>query len=304
LEALFFNRIPLWIMDLRGRNFLELTDLSKSELKGLIELATELKADSGPRDDLRGRTLAMLFAKTSTRTRVSFEVAMYHLGGHALNLKWEETNFVKGDISDEAKVLSRYCDGLMARLFSHDDMRAIGEASERPVINGMDDDHHPCQALADIMTIVENKDDLRGLKLAWIGDGTNVFVSLSQAARLLGMKVTIAVPPGYEPRIETGAEILRQPAEAAAGADVLVTDTWVSLGQESEKKKRLGDFRGYTIDSELMKLAAPDSIVLHCLPAQRGYEISSEVLDSPQCLAFDEAENRLHTTKALLLSLL
>ncbi len=291
-------------MDLKGRDFLELSDLSKSELLALMDLSMDLKRDNQLRKDLDGKSLAMLFAKTSTRTRVSFEVAMTELSGHALNLKWEETNFIKGDIRDEAKVLSRYCDAIMARLYDHHDLIHIAEASESPVINGMDDDHHPCQALADIMTILEAKGEMSGLKLAWIGDGTNVFVSLSQAANLLGMKTAIATPKGYEPSIPTDAEILRNPRQAAQDADVLVTDTWVSLGQEEEKKRRLRDFEGYTVDTDILSLANDEAIVLHCLPAQRGYEITSEVLESSQCLAFDEAENRLHTTKALLLSLI
>jgi ornithine carbamoyltransferase len=173
-----------------------------------------------------------------------------------------------------------------------------------PVINGLDDDHHPCQALADVMTIKEARGELEGTRIAWIGDGNNVFNSLSQAADLLGMEVVIAAPDGYGPKFETGAEFVRDPAEAALNADVLVTDTWISLGQEAEKARRLKDFEGYTLDEKLLSMAADDAIVLHCLPAQRGYEITSGVLDSPQCLAFDEAENRLHTSKALLLSLL
>lgn len=303
-QSTFLSHPPSSAMDLKGRDLLELTDLSRDELLHLIDLSGRLKEEAGPRDDLRGRTLAMLFAKTSTRTRVSFEVAMVQLGGHALNLKWAETNFVKGDIRDESRVLGRYCDGIMARLFLHRDLLAIADSTDKPVINGMDDEHHPCQALADVMTIMEAKGDLTGLRMAWIGDATNVFVSLSQAAALLGMETVIAVPEGYEPRIDTGAEIVRDPVQAAKGADVLVTDTWVSLGQEDEKERRLRDFKGFTIDSKLLSKAAESAIVLHCLPAQRGYEISSEVLESHQCLAFEEAENRLHTSKALLLSLL
>jgi len=291
-------------MDLKGRDFLELTDLSPEELSYLLQLSLKLKGEKRVREDLKGKSLAMLFAKTSTRTRISFEVAMEQLGGHAIYLNWHETNFVKGDVADESSVLGRYCDAVMARLYSHDQLKHIAETCDKPVINGMDDDHHPCQALADIMTIMEAKTRLRGLKIGWVGDATNVFVSLSQAARILGMETVIATPEGYEPKIDTGASIVRKPDEAAQDADVLVTDTWVSLGQEKEKEKRLRDFKGYTIDSRLLSLAKPDAIVLHCLPAQRGYEITSEVLDSPQCLAFDEAENRLHTSKALLLSLI
>ncbi len=291
-------------MDLKGRDLLEINDLSKDQLLGLIEMSIQLKKDPSPRDDLRGKSLAMLFAKTSTRTRVSFEVAMTQLGGHAINLRWEETNFVKGDLEDESKVLGRMCDAVMARLYAHSDLIRLARACERPVINGMDDDHHPCQALADLMTIKEAKGNLEGLRLAWIGDATNVFNSLSQAAEKVGMDVVIAAPEGYGPRIPTRATLVRDPAQAADGADVLVTDTWVSLGKESEKERRLRDLSPYRIDSDLLARAQEDAIVLHCMPAQRGYEITSEVMDSPQCLAFDEAENRLHTSKALLLSLI
>ena len=291
-------------MDIRGRDLLKLNDLSSGELSDLIDLSLDLKCENRRRDDLEGKVLAMLFAKTSTRTRVSFEAAMFQLGGYAINLKWEETNFIKGDIGDESRALERYCDAIMARLFSHADLLKIAASSEKPVINGMDDDHHPCQALADVMTIREAKGSLPGIRVAWIGDATNVFTSLAQAAELLGMEVTIAAPEGYGPRVKTCAIEAGTPAEAAENADVIVTDTWVSLGQEAEKERRLRDFRGYTVDEKLLSLASKDAIVLHCLPAQRGYEISPGVLDSPQCLAFDEAENRLHTTKALLLSLI
>ena len=291
-------------MDIKGRDFIKLTDLDDGELTELIDLSLELKGEGRSRVDLEKKVLAMLFAKTSTRTRVSFETAMFQLGGHAINLKWDETNFVKGDIEDESRVLDRYCDATMARLYSHEDIERIALASEKPVINGMDDDHHPCQALADVMTIKEAKGSLEGLRIGWIGDATNVFTSLSQAADLLGMEVTIAAPDGYGPKVKTGARLVGDPARAAEGADVLVTDTWVSIGQEAEKKRRLKDFEGYTLDARLLSLAAKDAIVLHCLPAQRGFEITPEVLDSPQCLAFDEAENRLHTSKALLISLL
>jgi ornithine carbamoyltransferase len=291
-------------MDIKGRDFLKLTDLDPGELSGLLDLAIDLKRENHYRTDLQGKTLAMLFAKTSTRTRVSFETAMFQVGGHAIYLKWDETNFVKGDIADEARALDRYCDAVMARLYSHEDIQSIAAASDMPVINGLDNDHHPCQALADVMTIKEARGELKGTRIAWIGDGNNVFNSLSQAADLLGMEVVIAAPDGYGPKIETGAELVADPAEAAENADVLVTDTWISLGQEAEKARRLKDFEGYTLDENLLSMAADDAIVLHCLPAQRGYEITSGVLDSPQCLAFDEAENRLHTSKALLLSLL
>ncbi len=304
IRSTFLHRFVPPSMDLRGRDFLEVTDFTSKELSGLIDLATRLKKEKRLRSDLAGKSLGMLFAKTSTRTRISFEVGMTQLGGHAISLRWDETNFVKGDIEDESRVMSRYCDGIMARLFRHDDMRRIANASDKPVINGMDDDHHPCQALADVMTIMEAKGHLDGVRIGWIGDPTNVFLSLAQAADLLGMDMVLAAPVGYDPKQETGAQVVRDPRKAAEEADVLVTDTWVSLGQEADKAKRMKDFKGYTIDTRILSLARPDAIVLHCMPAQRGYEIASEVMDSAQCLAFEEAENRLHTTKALLLSLL
>ncbi len=246
----------------------------------------------------------MLFAKPSTRTRVSFEVAMTQLGGHAIHLNWNETNFPKGDIRDEAKVLGLYCDAVMARVFQHEIICRIAEGCERPVINGLDDEHHPCQALADLMTIYEEKRRFGGLKVGWVGDGTNVCNSLMQGAELLGMEMVVATPEGYEPRAKTSACLVRDPKEAAGDADVLATDTWVSLGQETDREVRLRVFPPYQLNSKLLSLAKEDCIVLHCLPAQRGFEITSEVLDSPQSRVFQEAENRLHTEKALLLRLI
>ncbi|MEM3736598.1 MAG: ornithine carbamoyltransferase [Candidatus Bathyarchaeia archaeon] len=288
---------------LRGRDFLTLADLSKAELIELLNFSRELK--SRPlSDELKGKTLAMLFAKTSTRTRVSFEVGMTQLGGHAIYLHWSDTNFVKGDIRDEAKNLGRYCDAVMARVFTHDQIEKIAEGCEKPVINGMDDLHHPCQALADLLTIFEAKGRFSGIKVGWVGDGTNVCNSLIQGAEMLGMEMVVATPKGYEPSIKTGATIVRDATEAARNADVLVTDSWVSLGKEAEREERLKVFKPYQLNSQLLSLAKRDCIILHCLPAQRGLEITSEVLDSPQSWVFEEAENRLHTQKALLLKLL
>jgi ornithine carbamoyltransferase len=229
---------------------------------------------------------------------------MTQLDGHAINLNWGETNFVKGDIKDEAKILGLYCDAVMARVFTHDQIQRIAEGCDKPVINGMDDLHHPCQALADFMTILEAKGKFKGLKLGWVGDGTNVCNSLIQGAEMVGMKAVVATPKGYEPKVKTSASIVQDPKEAARGADVLVTDTWVSLGFENEKEVRMNVFQPYQLNSQLLALAKKDCIVLHCLPAQRGYEITSEVMDSPQSRIFQESENRLHTEKALLLKLL
>lgn len=285
------------------KDFLTLQDLDGTELHDILQLALRLKKVTLTHD-LDGKTLAMLFAKTSTRTRVSFEVAMTQLGGHAINLKWEDTNFVKGDFRDEAKVLGGYCDAVMARVPTHKQILDLARGCEKPVINGMDDMYHPCQALADLLTILEVKKRFEGLEVAWVGDGTNVCNSLMIAADLTGMVMRVATPSGFEPKLRTSATVLRDPLLAAKDADVLVTDTWVSLGKESEKAIRLQALQPYQLNSRLLHVAKPDCIVLHCLPAQRNSEITSEVLDSPQSRVFQEAENRLHTAKALLLQLL
>jgi ornithine carbamoyltransferase len=286
-----------------GKDFLTLLDIDHKKLQELLDLSLMLKRNLYS-DRLKAKTLAMLFAKTSTRTRVSFETAMTHLGGHALNLKWDETNFVKGNIVDEAKVLGLYCDAVMVRVLTHNQTRQIAEGCEKPVINGMDDLYHPCQALADLLTIFEVKKSFKGLKVGWIGDATNVFNSLMRGAEMVGIETVAAIPEGYGPKVKTKATIVRDPKEAAREADVLATDTWVSLGLEHEKEERLKVFKPYQLNSQLLSIAKKDCIILHCLPAQRGYEITSKVLDSPQSKVFLEAENRLHTEKALLLDLL
>lgn len=288
---------------INNHDLLTLFDLSKEELFEIFNLAITLKKKKIS-DALQGKTLAMLFAKTSTRTRVSFETAMYHLGGHAINLNWHETNFHKGDIEDEARVLGLYCDAVLARVYNHRQLKQIAEGCDKPVINGMDDLHHPCQALADLFTILEVKGTFEGLKLGWIGDGTNVCNSLMQGAELLGIDMVVATPKGYEPKIKASAKLVENPQAAAEDADVLVTDTWVSLGLEAEKEARLKVFLPYQLNSRLLSFAKKDCIVLHCLPAQRGYEITSDVLDSSNSKIFQEAENRLHTEKALLLKFL
>lgn len=285
------------------RDFLTLKDLDRRELSDLLEVSSQLKR-APHSQELEGKTLAMLFSKTSTRTRVSFEVAMNQLGGHAVNLNWTETNFVKGNVRDEAKVLGGYCDALMARVFTHQQLVELAEGCERPVINGMDDLYHPCQALADLLTILEEKQRFTGLKVGWTGDGTNVCNSLMLGAEMTGMEMTVATPKGFKPKIQTTANIVRDPKEAAADADVLVTDAWVSLGFEHEKAMRIKLFKPYQLNANLLSLAKKNCIVLHCLPAQRGYEITSDVLDSPQSKVFKEAENRLPTAKALLMKLL
>jgi ornithine carbamoyltransferase len=288
---------------LRNRDFLTVADLTKDEIMDILTLALRVKKIRFSKQ-LEGKTLAMLFAKTSTRTRVSFEVAMTQLGGHAINLNWGDTNFVKGDVKDESRVLGLYCDAIITRVFNHQQNIELADGCEKPLINGMDNLHHPCQALADLLTILEVKGKLEGLKIGWVGDGTNVCNSLIQAADLLDMKISVACPGGYEPKIQGKAVIMREPREAARYADVLVTDTWVSLGLEKEKEMRLNVFTPYQLNSNLLRYAKEDCIVLHCLPATRGYEITSEVMDSPQSRIFQEAENRLHTEKALLLKLI
>lgn len=288
---------------MKGNDFLAISDIDKRKLMELLKFSLKLK-EIKYSEELKGKTLAMLFAKTSTRTRVSFDVAMTQLGGHALYLNWAETNFVKGDLKDEARVLGLYCDAVMVRVYTHNQTLKIAEGCEKPVINGMDDLHHPCQALADLFTIFEVKKRFNGLKLGWVGDGTNVCNSLMQGAEMVGMEMVAAIPEGYEPKVKTNTTIVRNPREAAIDADVLVTDTWVSLGLEEEKERRIKVFRPYQINSQLLSLAKKDCIILHCLPAQRGYEITSEVLDSPQSKVFQEAENRLYTEKALLLKLI
>jgi ornithine carbamoyltransferase len=293
---------------MKGRDFLTLRDVDAKELMEILDLSAKLKRTEHlawqRRLGLRGKILVMLFAKVSTRTRVSFEAAMDNLGGHAVNLNWNDTNFVKGDVEDEAKVLGLYCDGIMARLFGHDLMKRLAEGCAKPVINGMDDLHHPCQALADLLTILEVKGRFEGLKIGWVGDGTNVCNSLMEGAEMVGARMVVATPEGYEPRVRAGAELVRNPEDAAKEADVLITDSWVSIGLEAEREKRLKVFKPYQMNSKLVSLAKKDCIILHCLPAQRGYEITSDVLDSPQSKVFQEAENRLHTEKALLLKLL
>lgn len=288
---------------LRNRDFLTVADLTKDEIMDILTLALRVKKIRFSKQ-LEGKTLAMLFAKTSTRTRVSFEVAMTQLGGHAINLNWGDTNFVKGDVKDESRVLGLYCDAIITRVFNHQQNIELADGCEKPLINGMDNLHHPCQALADLLTILEVKGKLEGLKIGWVGDGTNVCNSLIQAADLLDMKISVACPGGYEPKIQGKAVIMREPREAARYADVLVTDTWVSLGLEKEKEMRLNVFTPYQLNSNLLRYAKEDCIVLHCLPATRGYEITSEVMDSPQSRIFQQAENRLHTEKALLLKLI
>src|SRR5512134_1682241 len=296
------------------KDLLRILDLSAREILSVIAAGAAWKRRGGrkgaPRP-LAGKTLAMIFQKASTRTRVSFEVGMTRLGGHALFMSPEDTQIGRGEpIRDTARVLSRYADAVMIRTFAHAAAVELAESSTVPVINGLTDAHHPCQVLADLLTAKERGVDLRKMRVAFIGDGNNVANSWVDAAHVLGFALRVACPEGYEPdaAIRKDAEaagrgdvcIVRDPAEAARGADVLYTDVWTSMGQEAERRKRLAAFRGYCVDAALLRLAAPHAIVMHCLPAHRGEEITDEVIEGPQSAVFDEAENRLHVQMAVL----
>jgi ornithine carbamoyltransferase len=290
-----------------ARHFLRLTDLSAAEARSLIDRAIALKTDQDRSyRPFVGKSLAMVFTKNSTRTRVSFEAGMARYGGHALFLHSGATQLGRDEpISDTAKVLSRMCDIIMIRNDSHSDQQELAANSRVPVINGLSDQHHPCQLLADLQCWFEHRGDPRGKTAAWIGDGNNVCHSWIEAAKLFGFRLRIATPVGYEPDPELvreggeQIEIASDAAAAAAGADLIVTDTWTSMGQEAETQKRLADFSGYQVDAALMARAKPDAIFMHCLPAHRGEEVSSEVIDGPQSVIFDEAENRLWAQMAL-----
>jgi len=303
-------------------HLLSLSDLTPAQLRGLLTLAVELKEEwkaGGNRPVLKGKTLGMIFEKPSLRTRVSFEVGMNQLGGHALSLFPFEIQLGKREsVPDVARVLSRYVDGVMARVFNHADLVTLAEYSRVPIINGLSDYSHPCQGVGDFLTIVERQGwDLRGKKLAFIGDGNNVAVSLLFGATLLGMDYAIAGPPGYELPAEawalgqqfaaaSGSHLLatQDPHEAAAGADVIYTDVWTSMGQEAETEARLRIFAPYQVNTALVALARPDVIAMHCLPAHRGQEITDEVCDGPHSALWDQAENRMHAQKAILVELM
>ncbi|MGQ9512797.1 ornithine carbamoyltransferase [Thermodesulfitimonas sp.] len=298
-----------------GQDFLSISAVTGEEIKAIIDIARELKEARrrGDRHTLcEGKTLAMIFQKPSTRTRVSFEMAMYQLGGYALYLNAQDLQLGRGEtIADTARVLSRYVDGIMIRTFSQGDVVALAEAATVPVINGLTDWEHPCQILADLMTILEAKGRFEGLKVAWVGDGNNVCHSLLLAAPRVRMDIAVATPPGYAPHPEIVAaakeaavgskvEVLNDPVEAVREADVVVTDVWASMGQEAEHTKRVRIFQPYQVNASLLRHARPDCIFLHCLPAHRGEEVTDAVIDGPASRVWDEAENRLHVQKALL----
>jgi ornithine carbamoyltransferase len=294
-----------------------LAEFGPEEIGLILDEAQKLKAlrrSRIPFKPLFGKTLAMVFQKPSNRTRVSFEVGMYHLGGHALHISPEEIQIGKRETpSDTGRVLARYIDAIMVRTFDHDDLEELAGAADVPVINGLSDAHHPCQALADLLTVKEELGALEGVKLAYVGDGNNVAHSLAIGCALTGAELTIAHPEGHAPderivqlaaRLGVAPALTEDPHEAVAGARAVYTDVWASMGQESEAEERKDKFRPYQVDEALMDGAAEDAIFLHCLPAHRGEEVTAGVIDGPQSRVFDQAENRLHAQKALLYLLL
>lgn len=306
---------------LKGRDFLALVDYTSEEIMWLIQSAIELKRKQKNGEvyhPLAGKTLGMIFEKSSTRTRVSFEVGMAQLGGSALFLSKNDLQIGRGEpIADTARVLARYVDGIMIRTFAHKNVIDMARYSTVPVINGLTDLSHPCQALADYMTVFERKGKLKGLKIAYVGDGNNMVHSLMMGAAKLGMHIAVASPEGYEPAAEvvelsrevsasTGAKYTfhYDPVEAVRDADVVYTDVWASMGMESEQQDREAAFKDFQVNAELVKHAKPDYLFMHCLPAHRGEEVSVDVIDGPNSIIFDQAENRLHAQKAIMAALM
>ena len=301
------------------QHMLSLAEWSPEEIRDLVDLAVEIKAHPEKyAKACEGQTLAMIFQKPSLRTRVSFQTGIYQLGGQGIYLGPTDIQLHRGEtIADTAQVLSRYVDGIMARVFAHSDVEELAEFGSVPVINGLSDLLHPCQVLADLQTILEHKGDFKGRKWAYVGDGNNMAHSILYGGVAMGMTVSIAHPAGYAPdpgvvsaaaaiAEKTGGsiQITESPVEGVSGADVVYTDVWASMGQEDEHKERLARFDGFMVNQELMSHAKPDAIFLHCLPAHRGEEVSAEVIDGPQSVVFDEAENRLHAQKALMVRLM
>ncbi|MBP2655376.1 MAG: argF [Firmicutes bacterium] len=301
----------------KGKDLLSISDLTVEEVYRIFEVAKDLKAKQKRGEQhhlLRGKTLGMIFQKASTRTRVSFEVGMWQLGGQGLFLGASDLQIGRGEpVKDTARVLSRYLDGIMIRTFSHAEVEELARYADIPVINGLTDLLHPCQALTDLFTASEYKGELKGRKLAYIGDGNNMVNALLQVCAKVGMDIAVATPQGYEPdgailaearavAAKSGSNITvsKHVSAAVAEADVVYTDVWASMGQESEQVVRMRDFDGFQVNRGVMKLAKPDAIVMHCLPAHRGEEITDEVIEGPQSVVFDEAENRLHVQKAIL----
>jgi ornithine carbamoyltransferase len=297
----------------RARDFLAIPDYSRKELVSLFGLAERMREGAYRDRPLEGKSLAMIFMKSSTRTRVSFEVGAWQLGGHALFLSSRDVQLGRGEpIADTARVLSRFVDGIMIRTYSQADVEELAKFATVPVINGLTDLLHPCQVLADVLTVNQEFGSIDGKRVAWIGDGNNMANSWMNAAYRLGFHLTLACPEGYDPnpvileRAQSAAEVrvVRDPSEAADGADVVNTDVWASMGQEDEQAVRQKVFDGYTVDEKLMSRASKGAIFLHCLPAHRGEEVAPEVIDGPQSRVWNEAENRLHIQKAIMANLM
>ncbi len=310
-------------VNMKGRDFLSIMDITLEEMEAIFDLTRRLKQErlAGIRHDhiLAGRKLAMIFEKPSTRTRVSFEVGAYELGMYPLYLSARDLQLGRGEtIGDTARVLERYVDGIMARVFEHEKLVELANNAEIPVINGLSDTFHPCQIMADLYTVLEKKGRLTGLNMVFVGDGANnIAHSLLVGCTKVGMNITIATPEGYDPdakiveyakgqaaRMHCEVKIARDPYEAVKDADVIYTDVWVSMGDEAEAEKRKRDFANYQVNTKLLSEAKEDVIVLHCLPAHRGEEITDEVMDGPHSVVFDEAENRLHVQKAIMAMLI
>lgn len=303
------------------KDFISLHDLTKEEITDLLKLALKLKDEQKKgiaHPILKGKTLGMIFTKSSTRTRVSFEVGMTQLGGYPLFLSANDIQLGRGEtIYDTAKVLERYLDGIMIRTYAHSDVLELAEHADIPVINALTDLLHPCQVLADLQTIYEHKGTLEGLKFAYIGDGNNMANSIMYGCSKMGINCAIASPKGYEPDAEvtenakadakvSGSDLIitNDPVEAAKDADIIYSDTWVSMGQEAEKAERIKTFMPYQVDEKLFSKAKDDCVFMHCLPAYRGYEVTPEVIDGKNSIIFDEAENRLHAQKAIMATLM
>jgi ornithine carbamoyltransferase len=299
------------------RDFLTLDDLTRAELESVLQTAARLKdylRRGIPHRYLQGRTLGMIFKKPSSRTRVSFEVGMFQLGGLALFLSDHDLGLgVRESVADIGRLFSRYLDGIVIRTFAHAEVEELARAATIPVINGLTDQHHPCQILADLLTVQEKFGRCRGVKVAWVGDGNNVANSWLQGAAKMGMHLALACPRGYWPPADlvrqsqeeaaaTGGsvELMEDPFQAVKDADIIYTDVWVSMGQEAERRRRLEVFRPYQVNRALLRAAKPTTLVMHCLPAHRGEEITADVIDGPQSIVFDHAENRLHAQKAIL----
>jgi ornithine carbamoyltransferase len=295
------------------RSFLSIAELSEAEVAEILAGGIEVKRNPARfRDKLKDKCVALLFQKTSTRTRVSFETGVGELGGQPVFLDWRASNFTLADLEDEIKVLSRYVDLVMARVYRHDDLKTMKTYSEVPIINGLCDLYHPCQGLADYMTLKEYFSELDGLKIAYVGDGNNVCNSLFNGAVKTGMFISVAHPEGYAPLAEAVEaakergliELTGSPAKAVEDADIVYTDTWVSMGDESQKEQRLKAFKGYAVTKELLTHAPEHALVMHCLPAHRGFEIEADVLKSRRSIVFDQAENRKHVQKYVMMKIM